>query len=222
MTILELFHRSPFKPLQQHMRTVVQCAEQVTPLFEALCEGDAAGVERVQEKIDELEKEADGLKNEIRAHLPKRLFMPVDRRDLLDVLDMQDSIADTAQDIAGLLTEREMRVQESMRRPLMELVHAVVRACVRAGQVMESLDELAETSFRGREAERVLHMIDEVVSIETETDRLGVVLSRELFRLEESMSPVSVIFWYQLCQWIGDLADYAEKASNRLRLLIAS
>jgi uncharacterized protein Yka (UPF0111/DUF47 family) len=35
------------------------------------------------------------------------------------------------------------------------------------------------------------------------------------------MSPVSVIFWYQLIEWIGDLADYAEKVGDRLRLLIA-
>ena len=33
--------------------------------------------------------------------------MPVNRRDLLDVLDMQDSIADVAQDIADLLEDMD-------------------------------------------------------------------------------------------------------------------
>jgi uncharacterized protein Yka (UPF0111/DUF47 family) len=28
--------------------------------------------------------------------------------------------------------------------------------------------------------------------------------------------------WYQLIEWVGDLADYAEKVGDRLRLLIAS
>jgi uncharacterized protein Yka (UPF0111/DUF47 family) len=27
--------------------------------------------------------------------------------------------------------------------------------------------------------------------------------------------------WYQIIEWIGDLADYAEKVGDRLRLLIA-
>jgi uncharacterized protein Yka (UPF0111/DUF47 family) len=27
--------------------------------------------------------------------------------------------------------------------------------------------------------------------------------------------------WYQLIQWVGDLADYAEKVGDRLRLMIA-
>ena len=46
-------------------------------------------------------------------------------------------------------------------------------------------------------------------------------LLRELFRLEESLSPVSVMLWYQIIGWIGDLADQAEKVGNRIRLLIA-
>ena len=222
MTILKLFARSPFKPLQEHMRTVLACVREVPPLFEALCEGDTTRVAELQREIDELESRADTMKNEMRAHLPKRLFLPVDRRDLLDVLDMQDSIADTAQDIAELLTERDMSVPESMRRPLMELVYAVEKACQQAGKVIEELDELVETGFRGHDAERVEHMIDTLCGLESETDRLGVALVRELFRLEEKMSPVSVLLWYQMIQWIGDLADYAEKCGNRLRLLIAT
>jgi uncharacterized protein Yka (UPF0111/DUF47 family) len=35
------------------------------------------------------------------------------------------------------------------------------------------------------------------------------------------LKPVSVMMWYQLIQWVGDLADYAEKVGDRLRLLIA-
>ena len=42
-----------------------------------------------------------------------------------------------------------------------------------------------------------------------------------LFAQEDDMNPVSVIMWYRLIQWIGDLADYAEKVGDRLRLLTA-
>ena len=64
-------------------------------------------------------------------------------------------------------------------------------------------------------------MVDELGLIEDETDVMGMELTRELFAREDEMKPVSVVFWYQLIQWIGDLADYAEKIGNRLRLLIA-
>jgi len=29
------------------------------------------------------------------------------------------------------------------------------------------------------------------------------------------------MFWYQMIQWVGDLADYSEKVGDRMRLLIA-
>ena len=153
--------------------------------------------------------------------MPKSLFLPVDRRDLLDVLAMQDSIADTAQDIAGLLVERKMEVPQSMAEPLMALVNRCVDTCNQAGKIIEELDELVETGFRGRDASRVSDMVDALNKIEDETDEMGMQLTRSLFAQEDTMSPVSVMFWYQLIQWIGDLADYGEKVGDRLRLLLA-
>jgi len=64
-------------------------------------------------------------------------------------------------------------------------------------------------------------MVDELNKIESDTDQMGLDLARLLFAHEDEMKPVSVMFWYQLIQWIGDLADYAEKVGNRLRLLLA-
>ena len=221
MSILDLFARSPFRPMQEHMHVVLDCVHEVRPLFEALCAGDPREVARRHQRIDELEGTADKLKNDLRAHLPKRLLLPVDRRDLLEVLDLQDSIADVAQDISGLLVQREMPVPKSMERGLLELVAAVERACEQGGAVIDTLDELVEIGFRGREAEHVERMIDELGSLEGKTDALGAELVQELFRLEESLPPVTVVFWYELIQWIGDLADGAEKVGNRIRLLIA-
>lgn len=221
MSILDLFARSPIKPLQGHMHAVLDCVREVEPFFEAVCSADEKGIEDHQRRIDELEGKADHLKNDLRAHLPRRLLLPVDRRDLLEILDLQDSMADKAQDVAGVFMERPMPVPESMRRPLTELVRAVGRACEQAGAVIDQLDELVELGFRGREADRVEGMIDELGHLEGETDRLGVTLTRELFRLESELSPVTVMLWYQLIGWIGDIADNAEKVGNRLRLLIA-
>ena len=90
----------------------------------------------------------------------------------------------------------------------------------RAVKVAE-LDELLALGFRGREAEKVNDMLKELNDIEDETDELGIALARALFEHEDEMKPVSVMMWYQLIEWIGDLADYAEKVGDRLRLLIA-
>ncbi|MCP4315933.1 MAG: TIGR00153 family protein [Hyphomicrobiales bacterium] len=219
--LTSLFGRSPFKPMQEHIGVVARCAAQVPELFEALSAGDQERVVSIKDHIYELEQQADDIKNELRAHLPKSLLLPVDRRDLLEVLDMQDSIADTAQDIAGLLFERPMEVPESLREPLLALTRRCVDACNQAVKIIGELDELVETGFRGRESDRVSEMVAELNEIETDTDEMGTELVRRIFAQEDEMKPVSVMFWYQLIQWIGDLADYAEKVGNRLRLLLA-
>ncbi len=78
-----------------------------------------------------------------------------------------------------------------------------------------------DPASKGKEADRVEEMVEELNRIEDETDELGMSLAKSLFANEEKLGAVSVIFWYQLIQWIGDLADYAEKTGDRLRLLIA-
>jgi hypothetical protein len=219
--IASLFGRSPFKPLQEHMRIVLECARHIPAVFEALNKGNHDQVAALKETIFEREAAADSIKNELRAHLPKSLFMPVDRRDLLDVLQMQDSIADTAQDIAGLLVERRMETPEHMQQDLLQLSRRCVDACEQSLKIIEELDELVEMGFRGREAVQVEQMVEDLNKIEDDTDDLGLALSRSLFEHEDEMKPVSVMMWYQLIQWVGDLADYAEKVGDRLRLLIA-
>lgn len=220
-TLARLFGRSPFKPIQQHIGVVASCASHVPELFEALAADDQEQVLVIKDRIYELEETADDIKNALRAHLPKSLLMPVDRRDLLEVLDLQDSIADTAQDIAGLLSERPMPVPEYMKAPLLALTRRSVDACEQAVKIIGEFDELVETGFRGPESDRVSEMVAELNKIESDTDEMGTNLVRQLFAHEDEMKPVSVMFWYTLIQWIGDLADYSEKVGNRLRLMLA-
>jgi predicted phosphate transport protein (TIGR00153 family) len=218
---VKMFGQSPFKPLQEHMRIVVNCANQVPSLFEAVHYDDKDQVEELREQIYALENEADGIKNELREHLPKSMFMPVDRRDLLEILDLQDSIADTAQDIAGMMVVRRMKLPEPVHKPMLALAKRCVDACNQLAKIMELMDELLETGFRGHEADNVMHMIDELNKIETDTDIQAIAVMRILFEHEDEIGPVSTIMWDRVIHWIGDLANFAERAGNRHRLLLA-
>ena len=220
-TFSRMFGQSPFTALQEHMRVVLECAREVPPLIEALVAGDQDRVVEIKDRIFEREAEADRIKHELRAHLPKSLFMPVDRRDLLEVLLLQDTIANVAQDVAGLLVERKMSIPEFLREPLIELTARCLDTVEHAAKVIEELDELLAIGFRGREVDRVDEMLKELNTIEDETDELGIALARALFDHEDELKPVSVMMWYRIIEWVGDLADYAEKVGDHLRLLIA-
>ena len=219
--IAVLFGKSPFRAIQQHAQLVEECAAELLPLFEALMEERFKDVPAFKEKIDSLEGQADDAKNDIRSTLPRSLFMPVDRRDLLDLLHAQDSIADTAQDIAGLVVMRQMRVPEPLREKLLPYVRINYEVAQRCREIINELDELVETGFRGKQGDRVIEMIEELGDLETVTDDQGMELSTLLFEHESEMKPLDVIFWYELVQSIGDIADFAEDVADRLRLLIA-
>jgi len=216
-----LFGRSPIRPMQQHMKAAVACAHQVLPLMEAMAAADTEKVGEVRKEIIRLEHEADHIKHEIRSHLPKRLFMAVERRDLLEILDYQDSIADVAQDIAELADLRSMTIPEALCEPMLELVRVVLVACDQSERIINHLDELVETGFGARETARAEEMIVTLNRLESETDDLAEKAQFVLFGMEEQLG-VGTYFWYQMINWVGNLADYAERVGNRLRLLIAN
>jgi len=219
--IANLFARSPFRPMQEHMRVVEQCVSELVPLFEALEGGDMDRVRAQRDAVFELEHRADELKNEIRSRLPSGLFMPVPRKDLLDLLGKQDAIADAAQDIAGLLGMGKLRVPESMHPRLMAFLLRSLDAVRQCKTAIGELDELLEVGFRGRQVDRVSEMLDTLASIETETDSMGMELTQQLFDHEDEIGPLSVVFWFELLRNIGSVADEAENVGDRLRILIA-
>lgn len=219
--LFKLFGKSPIRPLQEHMTRVHACVALLKPLFSAVIAGDDAEVARIQAQVTALEHEADDRKKRLRHDLPTGLFMPVDRRDLLDVLLMQDSMANQAKDIAGLVLGRRMRLPSELHTLFLEYVQRVIDASAQALMVIKELDELLETGFRGLEAERVEAMIGELNTIESETDRIQVRLRAILHGLEESLPPVDVMFTYRLIEWVGVVADYAQRVGSRLQLLLA-
>jgi hypothetical protein len=207
--------------MQTHMQAAAECARGILPVLEAMASGDMDKLDREREKIDALEHRADELKHEIRSHLPKRLFMAVERRDMLEILGYQDSVADVTQDIAELAALRRMTTPAALVPALRALAEASIAACGQAEAIVNELDELVETGFGPHEVARVEAMISELNALESTADDRGEDALRMLFSIEDEIG-VGAYYWYEIIRWIGDVADFAERAGNRIRLLIAS
>ncbi len=219
--LVKLLRKSPFKPLQKHMRVVAKCMDEFMPLFDALFKKDQNRVKEIAEKIDKIESEADEIKNGLRLNLPKTLFLPVARRDLLVLISEQDSIADSVENIAGILIAREMEVPEAMRDLLMELIQATIDTFNKALKVIEELDELVEVGFRGKYSSIVTDMVVDLKQTEELTDDLAKELNRILFSMEDQLQPVSVILWYKLIKEIGEVANHSENVGDRILPFLA-
>jgi predicted phosphate transport protein (TIGR00153 family) len=216
-----LLRKSPFKPIQEHMRTVFACVSLLEPLFAALAKKDFAKVNELAEEIANLETKADKQKSIFRLHMPKTLFMPVDRRDLLNLLRDQDTLADDAEKISQILTSRDMETPEAIKPLLDELLAGTLAICSEAKLMIEELDELVQVGFGGREHDKVIEMIAGVRSSEDTLDQTLHKIKRELFAIEDGLSPVSAIFWYQIIDLIGNMSNQAENMSDRLLLFLS-
>ncbi len=219
--ILDLFASSPMKPMQTHMLKVQECVGELPVFFDAVFKKDWEQVDMLQKAIRALENEADELKKTLRLHLPKGLFMPVERTDLLALLASQDKIANKAKDIAGLITGRQMDFPLTIQDDLKKYLQRSIDAANQAGKAIQQLDELLETGFKGREVKIAEEMIVKLDELENEADVLQIKIRRKLFALEDNLPAVNVIFMYKVIDWIGDLADLSQQVGSRLEQLLA-
>ncbi|HEX5340219.1 MAG TPA: DUF47 family protein, partial [Gammaproteobacteria bacterium] len=90
-----------------------------------------------------------------------------------------------------------------------------------AMRTVAELDELFEAGFRGIEVQTIQAMIEELDRIERDTDRIEIELRAALFAIEKQLSPIDVMFHYQIIDGIGELADLSHRVGNRLELLLA-
>lgn len=215
-----IFASSPIKPLQEHVTKAVECAEQLEPLFEAVAQADFAAVETVQKRVSRLEDEADAMKKELRMHLPRTLFLPVDRRDLLELLRLQDTIANTAKDVAGLVLGRQMTLPDPLKTPFLDYTRRSIDAARQAKKTVDELDELVETGFRGSEIQIVHDLLNELDRIEKDTDNIQIRLRQTLRALEKDLPPIDVMFLYKIIELVGQLADIAQRVGSRLQMML--
>ncbi|MGH8497024.1 MAG: TIGR00153 family protein [Gammaproteobacteria bacterium] len=215
-----IFGSSPVAPLQAHMDRVYQCAKQLVPFFEAVVAGDWPRVEEVRGRITDLEHEADELKQAVRGKLPKSLLMPVARGDLLELVLVQDKIANCAKDISGLVVGRRIQLPPEVAELFLPFVARNVDAAKHARKSVRELDELYETGFRGAEARLVESLIEELSRIEGDTDRMQTAIRAALFRIEKNLPPVEVMFLYRIIELTGEMADMAQRVGRRLELLL--
>ncbi len=221
-SILGLFAESPFAAMKELADRVKVCTDEVPILFEAFFDDDYDLVIELAEKISHLEHEADVVKTRVRDGLPKSLFLPVDRRDLLDVLSSLDAIADCAEDVGILFTLRKMEPHEDLIGPLKSLVRRVTATVEKAVEIVHAMDIAAKSGFAGKEADKIIHMIDELGRLEHEADIVQDDLARKLFAMEDDIKFGSLFIWNKIFNKVGDMANHAERMGNRLRLFFAS
>ena len=218
--IQDLFGKSPFGPLVEHTKKVHECVEMIRPLMEALVNEDYDEIRRLQDQVSRLEYEADTIKHNVREYLPRRYFMPVDRIDLSRFISCQDNIADKTEDFAVILTLRKTKIHPAVMDKFFGFVDQIFLVTGTLLSAAEELNNLAEASFSGAEAEVVLNLLKGLNEEEWRADRMARSLSKDVYRLEDQLDPLTIIFCEKMILTLGSIANEAENAGDMLRIMI--
>ena len=215
--IIKVFGRSPFVPLQMHMDKVGECVHLIPDLIAAYRRGDSAEVRMLSEKASQLEHEADNIKQDIRNSMPRGLFMPIQRASLLNILRLQDKLANRAEDIGVLLTFKQAKSCDGFDEGFDSFIEKSLETFDLARDIIQQLDELLETGFGGAEARKVREMVDEVAAREHETDVAQRELVRVLLANEGSLSYGDFFLWTGIIREVAGIADRSESLAMAVR-----
>jgi len=214
----KLFGKSPISPIQDHIGVAHKCVSELTHFIEAVIGNDWEVAEKHAQMVFRLEDEA---KRNIRLTLPKSLFLPLPRSDLLEMLRKQDKLANLAKDIAGLMLGRKMKIPETIAQQLLAYTKCSEEAACQTVKTLSQLDELIETGFGGREIHVIEGLVAELDRLEHQTDVMQIEVRSGLFSIEDDLNPVNVMFLYKIIEWIGEIADNSQVVGNRMLYLIA-
>ena len=217
----KLFGKSPISPIQDHIAVAHRCVSELTRFVEAVIADDWDTAKQRAAEVYKLEEQADELKRDIRLNLPKSLFLPMPRSDLLEMLRKQDKVANTAKDIAGLMLGRKMSIPQPIAKEMLAYLICTEQAALQAVRTIDLLDELIGTGFGGKEVHTVQRLVEELDRLEHETDLMQIDVRAGLFKIEDNLKPVNVMFLYKIIEWIGEIADNAQVVGNRMLYLIA-
>ncbi len=218
-SLSKLFRESPFDKLLEHANVVHSGGEVFQKAIHCYLTNECDDFERLHMKITTIESDADRIKQNIRAHLPKGVLMPVDKFQFLWYIREQDKVMDSMQDALHWLSYRTTSVPEAMVDDLNLMVD-------KAAQVIEQVPVMATAAvnyFRTySKKDRVL--VKEIIHLirqqEAESDQIERKLKSDIFS-ETVIDPSATFHLIRLVEYIGEISDHAENAGDMMRAMVA-
>ncbi|MBU0534092.1 MAG: DUF47 family protein [Candidatus Omnitrophica bacterium] len=217
--MLGMLRVSPFDKLLEHAQKTKEGMAILKDCITTYCEGDYDKSEKLSQEIIKLEHEADIIKGNITAHMPKQILLSVDIGVFLRLLNEQDSILDFAENAVVWLHFRQTKVPAEIKDDLLNHLYKVIECIESYEKVIIHVKDIVSFSSSNKMRDQIKENIKEVHLKEWEDDQIGKVFAKKAFNL--SIDPLSVYHLLKLGNLIGQIAKHAENAADRVRTMIA-
>ncbi len=146
-----LTDKSPLDGLTEHYNKISGCVRIIRESMECYVAGGACReFMELAQQVDEIENQADLIKRRIRNHLPRGLFMPVDKALFLNYTKAQDNVLDEAQEAMQWLAMRRVDIPSEFQKDIISIIEEVGAITEMLGPALESTLGLIYTKHLDR------------------------------------------------------------------------
>lgn len=224
-TTASIFHafrrKSPFTGLFEHAEQIRECVDLFDEAMDDYVDHDLDAFHEKVERTSEVEHEADLIKSSIRAHLPKMILMPVDKRSFEVCLHSQDEILDHVENVMEMMDMRHTHIPDGMLDEFRTHHDTVVQTVQTYELTVENLRDLVDTGFGSREREETKELVKKVHQLEYESDQARYDFARAIYDMEDELDPMDVYHLLKIADWVDNIADSAENAADMIRAMLA-
>ncbi len=201
-----------------HLDVVVRTVEQLESVLESAKTGDWKEVEKMADKVAELETLADGLHRDGVIAVSQGAFFSGTREDFLQLMEKNDEVADAAQNAARILAENPIERQSFLvlySEPAATLGDLFARLLSAVRLVKESINAL-ETDAEVAVSKALL-----VEREEEEADEIKNRLMKHIFAHKSDLEVLTLLQLRDFVLKLDDVADAAEDSSDLVISLVA-
>jgi len=216
--------KSPVELLREHAQTTKKASEFILPTLEAFLSENTEALSTISKRVDQLERNADDLKVQIRESYSKLKFVYFDRVDVLTILQQEDAVIDAIDDFAKyvMLNTLEKPLDEELANLLFQLAGEASQAIDVMFKSVEGLILVVESSFSPKSLQDEEKEALEVEDLEASTDKTSIEIGKRLFSMKNSIHPVDLFFLEKVVRLLARIADHAENVVERIRMITHS
>lgn len=198
-----------FEMFNQHAGRIVDASHAFAQLVANY--GDVHLREKYNQDVDEAERGADVITQEVNRLLHQTFITPIDREQIHSLINTMDDVADLLQDAAEAMSLYDIR---AMSEEIVRLTDLCVKCCDRLQAAVNMLGKIADPAV----AEAALKTCEEIDRLEGDADRVLRSAMSKLFREENDVR--ELIKHKAIYELLETVTDKCEDVANLIEGVI--
>ncbi len=188
-----------FEMFNQHAERIVEAARAFSQLVANYSDQNLR--EQYNRDVDNAERAADRVTQEVNRLLHRTFITPIDRDQIHQLINTMDDVADLLQDCAETMALYDLR---SVNEEITRLTDLCVKCCERLKDAVALIGKLADPAT----AEAALKTCEEIDRLESDADRVMRSAMSKLFREEPDVREVLKLkAVYELLETVTDKCE---------------